>query len=571
MRPIEYIALYMLMFALGCSSEKKDDPMLATDSSEETGLDACSIIINKCSRCHKQGGGAPFPLTTFDEIRKRGKLIEKVTGSKYMPPWLPGKTGHAFKDDISLSPLEISKIKEWVNSGMMNESSMVVGGKSNDNLEWALGEPDLVLEMASPFEMPAESEDRYRHFVLPTGLGVDRYVKGFDFKPGNMVMVHHAFIKIDRTNSSRRQDEADPAFGFDGMDNRNNAAMPEGHFVSWQQGRKPKLTEEGVSWVLPAGSDIVFQLHLKSTGRKEALQSKIGLYFTNAGPSKYLKKVNLTRRDFWIPANDQAFKISESFTLVAPARLRAVMPHAHYLGKTIKADIRYPDGKMENILHIPSWDPAWQSEYVFENPVPMPAGATLVGEITYDNSSANFRNPNPQPKDVPYGPQIQDEMFEVAFQLMVDEKAQFDRISKDIDVYNKRILLNATKFKIKQDPGNADEWCFLGQVYLSDQDFEKAQESFVKSINLNPNNPEPYYYLGIYYRFKKDLARAEHYFQKTLRLDKNNAKAHGNLGLLYLAKKDYSRSKACFERALEINPQDQLARRNIQMLETRGF
>jgi len=201
----------------------------------------------------------------------------------------------------------------------------------------------------------------------------------------------------------------------------------------------------------------------------------------------------------------------------------------------------------------------------------MPAGATLVGEITYDNSSTNVRNPNPQPKDVPYGPQIRDEMFEIAFQLMVDEKAQFDRISKDIDVYNKRMFLNATIFKIEQDPGNADEWCFLGQVYLSGQDFEKAQESFVKSINLNPNNPEPYYYLGIYYRFKKDLARAEHYFLKTLRLDKNNAKAHGNLGLLYLAKKDYSRSKASFERALEINPQDQLARQNIQMLETRGF
>ena len=145
---------------------------------------------------------------------------------------------------------------------------------TNNIVEWELGPPDLVLEMNSTYELPAESEDVYRHFVVASGVKVDRYVRGFDFKPGNNSIVHHAFIKIDKTNSSRRLDKAGGGIGFDGMISEDSAVMPDGHFTSWQQGREPKLTEEGVSWLLPASSDVVFQLHLKSTGKKERIKSQ---------------------------------------------------------------------------------------------------------------------------------------------------------------------------------------------------------------------------------------------------------------------------------------------------------
>ena len=247
------------------------------------------------------------------------------------------------------------------------------------------------------------------------------------------------------------------------------------------------------------------------------------------------------------------------------------MPHAHSLGKTIDAKIVYPDGRVENVLHIPNWDPAWQSEYVFKEPIPLPGGATLIGTISYDNSARNTRNPNLKPKEVTYGIEASDEMFELAFQLYVDQENQLDKISKHIDEYNKRVLLNATKFQLEQDPNNADEWCFLGQVYLSTHEFAKAHASFKKSIELDPNNADAYYYLGIYHRFKKDLPKAEHFFIKTLQLDNRNAKAHGNLGLIYIEKKLYHQSKKHFQRALEINPNDGMAREKIRALERNGF
>jgi len=92
---------------------------------------------------------------------------------------------------------------------MIKPKSGFEGLVNTNNIdEWKLGSPDLVLEMKSAYEMPVESEDIYWHFVIPSGLKTDRYVKGFDFKPDNNRIVHHAFIKIDKTNSSRRLDEA---------------------------------------------------------------------------------------------------------------------------------------------------------------------------------------------------------------------------------------------------------------------------------------------------------------------------------------------------------------------------
>ena len=114
--------------ALGCSSEKREASSTTAQSSGEPGLEACSIIINKCSTCHMKGGSAPFALTTYEEIKKRGSAIAEVTSSRYMPPWLAQETTHAFADDKSLSKSEIQLIK------LLLEFPNIIA-KARDNLE----------------------------------------------------------------------------------------------------------------------------------------------------------------------------------------------------------------------------------------------------------------------------------------------------------------------------------------------------------------------------------------------------------------------------------------------------
>src|SRR5262245_9731899 len=45
------------------------------------------IVFNRCASCHRPGEAGPFPLLSYDDVRKRAKLIASVTQKRYMPPW----------------------------------------------------------------------------------------------------------------------------------------------------------------------------------------------------------------------------------------------------------------------------------------------------------------------------------------------------------------------------------------------------------------------------------------------------------------------------------------------------
>ncbi len=44
------------------------------------------IIFNNCTTCHRKGEGTPFAFMNYRDVRKRGRLIAEVTGSRFMPP-----------------------------------------------------------------------------------------------------------------------------------------------------------------------------------------------------------------------------------------------------------------------------------------------------------------------------------------------------------------------------------------------------------------------------------------------------------------------------------------------------
>ena len=62
---------------------------------------------------------------------------------------------------------------------------------------WQLGEPDLVLSMPEPFDVPADGPDIYRSFPLRVPADRDLIVAGLEFRPGNRRVVHHSRIYLD--------------------------------------------------------------------------------------------------------------------------------------------------------------------------------------------------------------------------------------------------------------------------------------------------------------------------------------------------------------------------------------
>ena len=83
----------------------------------------------------------------------------------------------------------------------------------------------------------------------------------------------------------------------------------------------------------------------------------------------------------------------------------------HLLGRDMRMTVTFPNGKTQDLINIPEWDPAWQSSYHFQKPITLAAGSTVKVVAHYDNS-AHARNPNTPPKRVTWGYGANDEMCE---------------------------------------------------------------------------------------------------------------------------------------------------------------
>jgi hypothetical protein len=74
------------------------------------------IIYKRCASCHHEGGTA-FSLMTYEEARPWAKAIREEVLERRMPPWGAVEGVGAFRDDPSLTPLEIEMLVNWVEGG----------------------------------------------------------------------------------------------------------------------------------------------------------------------------------------------------------------------------------------------------------------------------------------------------------------------------------------------------------------------------------------------------------------------------------------------------------------------
>src|SRR6266480_5551590 len=105
--------------------------------------DIAPILQRSCENCHRADGVAPMSLSTYEEVRPWARAIKQRTGigphAGVMPPWYMEKNIgiQKFKDDPSLSDLEIAKIAKWADSGApRGNPADMPAAKSYDDTRW---------------------------------------------------------------------------------------------------------------------------------------------------------------------------------------------------------------------------------------------------------------------------------------------------------------------------------------------------------------------------------------------------------------------------------------------------
>ena len=216
--------------------------------------DVAPIIYQHCAYCHHTGQAAPFELLTYADVSKRAKQIAELVTERAMPPWLPEPGFNHFQNERILTPEQIATLNAWVAAGAPEGNPADLPPAPKFLGDWYLGQPDVIVRLPEPFALPAEGPDTYRNFVIPIPTDRERFVRALEFRPGNARVVHHAFLAVDGTEESRRQDLLDAEPGYPGMHLPRTGEVPDGQFFSWQPGKVPMGGDAKRAWRLPTNS-----------------------------------------------------------------------------------------------------------------------------------------------------------------------------------------------------------------------------------------------------------------------------------------------------------------------------
>jgi hypothetical protein len=527
--------------------------------------DIAPITLNRCAGCHRPGQSAPFGLITYEDVRKHAQAMVEVTGNRYMPPWLPDSSEAEFVGARRLSDAEIQLIAQWHAEGDPEGSPTDLPATPIWPEGWQLGEPDLVVTLDRPYTLPASGRDVYRNFVLRLPLRTNEYVSAVEFRPGSRA-VHHAFMRFDRTPTSRRLDGLDGQPGFDGMDTPSSAEGAEGYFLSWQPGKIALRSPENLAWRLTAASDLVLQLHMRATGKAEIIQPTVAFFFTDKPPTAIPFKIALLSYDIDIPPGDREYYVKDEYLLPVDVQVSGLLPHAHYLGKELRAFALLPDGSTKSLLRIRSWDFNWQGDYRFVQPVFLPKGTKLVMDFSYDNSTNNVRNPNHPPKRVRYGLQTNDEMAGLMVQVLLRNRADLERISENYQFKVVGNMITYNSYLLQTNPSDARAHVELGKAFWALGKKHQAFEHFQKAVAIKPTEADAHYHLGMMLEEANAPAQAIQEYREALRLSPELFEAHNNLGLLLLQKGRLAEAEEHFLAVIRLYPEDDIARSNLELV-----
>ena len=389
------------------------------------------ILARHCVPCHRAGQVAPFPLDTYASARMHARTIAAVTASRYMPPWKASHlTGAELAGARRLTALQIATLKAWALTGTLEGTHVPLVKTPEASQEWALGPPDLVLEMAGPFAVSAVGQDVYQCFVIPTSLPASRWVRAFEFAPGSRRAVHHALFFLDSTGRARERDAAEPGpgyrcFGLPGF-------LPTASLGGWSPGNGAYEMPAGTALPLRKSTDLVLQVHYHVTGAPAFDRSRLALYFSPTPPTKSLFDVALASRQIDIAPGDRAYRVRDAITLPVAVDLMGIIPHAHYLARQMRAWAILPTGRRQNLFEVLDWDFNWQQNYRYLRPIRLPADTRLEMEFIYDNSSQNPRNPSRPPQRVGWGPETTDEMAGLHFQVIPADPADAAELAQTL-------------------------------------------------------------------------------------------------------------------------------------------
>jgi hypothetical protein len=397
--------------------------------------DVLPILQQHCQVCHRRGEIAPMPLETYRQAKAYARAIQDVTRRRAMPPWFADPRFGRFVDNPSLTPQDIATLSAWADAGAPAGNAHDAPPPRQWAQGWVIPQPDLVVRMPKPVKIPAHGDIEYTYEIVPTSFTEGKWVQMSEVRPLSRASVHHAVVYIRPPGSTwLRHAPAGAPFTAstltDAQERRNAHWTDSDILLVYAPGSSADRWPDAMAKFIPAGSDLVFQMHYITEGRATRDQTSVGLIFSKHPPPQRVLTLQLTNDRFIIPPGVDDYRVEVHGTLPNDATLLSFLPHMHLRGKQFEYNLIRPDGGIIETLLRVQYDFHWQLSYRLAEPRFLPAGTELQAVAWYDNSKNNEHNPDPT-QTVTWGDQTYDEMmvgfFDVAVPANMDKWKYFIR------------------------------------------------------------------------------------------------------------------------------------------------
>ena len=396
--------------------------------------DILPILQSHCQSCHRAGGISSLPFETFEQTKVKADAIANAVVVHRMPPWFTVSRIGEFSNDPSLTGKEIAAIINWTESGAAAGDPRDAPPPRHWNAGWNIAQTDKIIQMPEAVKLPAQGQVEYTYEIVPTGFTEDRWVQSVEVHPSSPEHVHHAVVYLRPPDSKwlRGAPVGVPftAAAFADEKLQRDARWTDSDvLLVYAPGSSPDDWPANMAKFIPAGSDLVFQIHYTTNGHAAEDQTSVGMVFAKAQPPLRVLTLQLTNDKFVIPPGADDFRVEVHGTLPNDCTLLSFFPHMHLRGKRFEYNIVEKNGHLDPLLRV-NYHFHWQMSYRLAEPRPLKAGTTLQAVAWYDNSAKNPHNPDPT-RAVTWGDQTTDEMmvgfFDVAVPASVDKQRFFIR------------------------------------------------------------------------------------------------------------------------------------------------
>ncbi len=129
-----------------------------------------------------------MPLTTYEEVRPWARAIKEQVLTRRMPVWHAARGFGAFRNDPTLTPVEMAMVVAWVDGGLPRGANGAKGAKGANGAgaKGAKGAKGALIRVAA-----SASEG--------SGRVAARWVSGWSFEPGDPLITSATFSLADGT------------------------------------------------------------------------------------------------------------------------------------------------------------------------------------------------------------------------------------------------------------------------------------------------------------------------------------------------------------------------------------